>query len=303
MNVLVLGGTGFIGSHLVDCLLGNGHRVRVFSRSPERYRPPLAGVDYRHAGFGDIPALAEAVSGVEVVYHLVSTTVPATANRDPVFDIESNLVATVRFLDILGDSGVKKIVYLSSGGTVYGIPDLVPIPETHRLAPICSYGIVKVAIENYLRGFHRAHALDAVIVRPSNPYGPRQGHFGVQGVIGTFLARIARGEELEVWGDGSLVRDFLYISDLAELCVRVGESDVSGVYNGGSGRGHSIADIIAIMEKVIGRDLSVTYRSGRGFDVPEVVLDIAAAHRDLNWRPRIGLEQGIRRTWEALAAG
>ncbi len=303
MRALVLGGTGFIGSHLVDRLLARGHKVRVFSRAPERFRDPLSGVDYRQAGFDDIPALAEAISGVDVVYHLISTTVPATSNRDPVFDIESNLAATVRLLKLLSESEVKKLVYLSSGGTVYGIPDSVPIPESHRLAPICSYGIVKVAVENYLRMFHRSHGLDYVIIRPSNPYGPRQGHFGVQGVIGTFLGRIAGGEELEVWGDGSLVRDFVYITDLADLCVSAGEGDGTGVYNGGSGTGCSIAEVIGIMEKVIGRRLEVQYRPGRGFDVPRVILDIAAARRDFAWAPKIGIEEGIRRTWEEMAGG
>lgn len=300
MNALVLGGTGFIGSSVVDGLLAAGHRVRVFSRSPERFRPPLPGVDYRLATLDNIPALVEACAGVEVVYHLISTTVPATSNRDPVFDIESNLVAMVRLLQVVRDSGVRRLVYLSSGGTVYGTPETVPIPESHPLRPICSYGIVKVAAENYLHMFHALHGLNHVVLRASNPYGERQGHYGVQGIIGTFLNKLRNGEELEVWGDGSLVRDFLHVDDLARLCVAAGESERVGIYNAGSGRGHSIREVLASIEKAVGRPLPLTWRPGRAFDVPQVVLDITRAGADFAWRPEIELAEGIRRTWAGL---
>lgn len=301
MRAMVLGGTGFIGSHLVDRLLAEGHQVRVFSRSPEHFRPPLPQVDYRQAALADIPALVEALTGVEVVYHLISTTVPSTSNRDPVFDIESNLIGMVRLLQVIRESGVRRLVYLSSGGTVYGTPEVVPIPESHPLRPICSYGIVKVAAENYLHMFHALHGLDYVVLRASNPYGERQGHFGVQGIIGTFLNKLRRGEELEVWGDGSLVRDFIHVDDLARLCVAAGVSDRVGIYNAGSGCGHSIREVLACMELAVGRPLPVNWRAGRSFDVPRVVLDIAKAEAEFVWRPEIDLADGIRRTWENLA--
>ena len=301
MRALVLGGTGFIGSSVVDHLLAAGHKVRVFSRSPERFRSPLPEVDYRLASLADIPALVEALAGVDVVYHLISTTVPATSNRDPVFDIESNLVGTVRLLQVVRDSGVRRLVYLSSGGTVYGPPETVPIPESHPLRPICSYGIIKVAVENYLHMFHQLHGLGYVVLRASNPYGERQGHFGVQGIIATFLHKIKGGEELEVWGDGTLVRDFLQVDDLARLCVLAGESDRVGIYNAGSGRGHSIREVLQFIEEAVGRSLSVAWRDGRPFDVQQVVLDITRAGADFAWHPEIDLATGIKNTWEHLA--
>lgn len=300
MRAMVLGGTGFIGSHLVDRLLGDGHQVRILSRSPERFRAPLAGVDYRQANLADIPALFEALTGVDVVYHLVSSTVPATSNRDPVFDIETNLIGMVRLLQVVRDSGVRRLVYLSSGGTVYGTPLILPIPESHPLRPLCSYGIVKVAAENYLHMFHALHGLDYLVLRASNPYGERQGHYGVQGIIGTFLNKLRRGEELEVWGDGSLVRDFIHVDDLARLCVKAGVSERVGIYNAGSGRGYSIREVLELMEQAVGRRLVVAWREGRRFDVPRVVLDVARAEADFTWRPEIELGDGIRRTWESL---
>ncbi|MCK4838871.1 MAG: NAD-dependent epimerase/dehydratase family protein [Desulfobulbaceae bacterium] len=300
MKTLVLGGTGFIGSYVVDRLLASGHEVRVFSRTPEQFRSPLAEVDYRLADFNDIPALEEALSGVDVVFHLISTTTPATSNQDQIFDIESNLVATVKLIQLIRDSGVRRLVYLSSGGTVYGIPEMLPIPEEHPLRPICSYGIVKVAVENYLHMFQQLHGLDYVVLRASNPYGERQGHYGVQGVIGTFLNKTLKGEELEIWGDGGVVRDFVYVKDLAALCVAAAESDKVGVYNGGSGRGHSIEEVRGYVEEAVGRKLLVIRRESRNFDVPKVVLDIKKASHAFNWRPTVDLATGIKITWDMM---
>src|ERR1700722_7131414 len=217
MNVLVIGGSGFIGSHVVDKLLAHRHSVRVFDRRPERFRAPLAGVDYRFGEFADEMTLVEALSGIDVVYHLVSTTVPGTADLDPKTDVRDNLIGTINLLESMQRLGLSRILFLSSGGTVYGIPEVVPIPETHALRPINSYGIVKAAIEHYLEMYRRTRGFSPVIVRASNPFGPRQAHSGVQGVISTFLRQILAGEPIEIWGDGAIVRDYLEVGDLSEL--------------------------------------------------------------------------------------
>lgn len=300
MKIMVLGGTGFLGSYVVDQLLSRGYKVRVLSRGQERFRAPLPNVDYRLADFNDIPALIEALTGVDVVYHLISTTVPGTSNLDPIYDIDSNLAATVRLIQLIRDSGVRRLVYLSSGGTVYGIPDTLPIPEEHPLHPICSYGIVKAAVENYLYMFNQLYGLDYVVLRPSNPYGARQGHCGVQGIIGTFLSKVLAGEELEIWGDGSQVRDFIDVEDLAGLCVAAGESDKTGIYNAGSGTGHSIEEVKNYVEQATGRVVSVRWREGRKFDVPKVILDISKSRRDFDWHPEVDLAAGIKKTWDML---
>ena len=190
MKLLVIGGCGFIGSHVVDKLLTYGHSVRVFDRQGERFRASLPGVDYCFGDFADRMALVEALSGVDVVYHLLSTTVPGTADLDPKTDVHDNLVGTINLLDSMERLGLVRILFLSSGGTVYGIPDTIPIPETHPLRPINSYGIVKATIEHYLQMYRRTRGLSPIIVRASNPYGPRQAHSGVQGVVSTFLRRI-----------------------------------------------------------------------------------------------------------------
>jgi len=297
MKVLVLGGCGFIGSHLVDGLLAAGHKVRVLDRAPELFRAPLANVDYCFGDFSDAPLLSDALEEVEVVYHLISTTVPSTSNLDPVADVQGNLINTLQLIQMMVQKNIPKIVFLSSGGTVYGIPETVPIVETHPLRPICSYGVVKVAIENYLQMFHQLHDLEYVILRASNPYGERQGHAGVQGVIGTFMKKILADEPIEIWGDGSVVRDFIYIGDLAELCVQACGHKVSGFFNAGSGVGNSVNEIVSTLVFVTGKQIAPIYKSGRGYDVPRVVLDVQSARNTFDWLPKVGLSEGIGRSW------
>lgn len=298
MRALVLGGSGFIGSHVVDQLLAKGHSVRVFNRKIDHYRQPLPEVDYRLASFDNVPALAEALEGIDVVFHLISTTVPSTSNKDPIYDIESNLIGTIKLLNLMRDSNVSRIVYLSSGGTVYGIPDYSPIAESHPLHPICSYGVVKVAIENYFKMFQQLYDINYVVLRVSNPYGERQGHTGVQGVIGTFMGKIMTNSPIEVWGDGSVVRDFIYITDLAELCVNVGDSSKTGIFNAGSGRGHSIQDIITMLSQVSHTDIQPEYSPSRSYDVPQVVLDISKVKKQFSWTPKTDLLEGMTKTWK-----
>jgi len=179
MRVLVLGGCGFIGSHVVDALMDRGNSVGVFDRGPERFRAPVPKVDYHFGDFTEKSALLEAMSGADAVVHLVSTTFPGTANHDAPGDVAGNLLGTLGVLDAMVSLGVRRIIYLSSGGTVYGVPEVEPIPEDHPLRPINSYGIVKVAIEHYLELYRRSYGLSTLAIRPENPFGPWQGHDGV----------------------------------------------------------------------------------------------------------------------------
>ncbi|NVO29153.1 NAD-dependent epimerase/dehydratase family protein [Donghicola sp. C2-DW-16] len=297
MKALIIGGCGFIGSHVLDKLHSEGVSVRVLDRRAEMFRPPLPNVEYVMGDLSDTAQIYEALSGVDAVIHLASTTVPSTSNLDPVGDINGNLIATVRLLEVMRSAGVRKMVYLSSGGTVYGVPQTDPMREDHPLNPISSYGIVKGAIENYLFMEHKLNGLQYVALRASNPYGPRQGHTGIQGLIGTHLWRLARKEQIEVWGDGSIVRDFIHVQDMADLCYRALVSDVTGVFNAGSGEGASVAEVVKKICDVVGGDVKPIYKDKRNFDVPRVVLDVTRAKEAFGWQKTIDLEQGIKDTW------
>lgn len=297
MRALVLGGNGFIGSHVVDKLLVDGHSVRVLDRSPEKYRQPLLDVDYRFASLDDVAALTSALDDIDIVYHFISSTVPSTSNTDPIFDIESNLVGTVRLLECMHKVGICRIVYLSSGGTVYGRSSISPIPETHALNPICSYGIVKLAVENYLHMFSELYGLSAVIIRASNPYGERQGHSGVQGVVGTFMNSLCSGRQVVIWGNGDIVRDFIYVKDLAELCVLAGASNIAGIYNGGTGHGLSVGEVYQAVLSVSGLSSQPIYEPGRCYDVSEVVLDTKLVTNTFGWEATTSFITGLKATW------
>lgn len=299
-QVLILGGNGFIGSHLVRALVGAGARVRVLDRGRNLLCEPLAGVDYRYADFDDIASLAEALADVDLVVHLISTTVPGTGNLDPVADIEGNLVGTVRLLQQMRELGVPRLLFLSSGGTVYGNTETVPIPEEHALCPRSSYGIVKVAIEHYIAMFASLSGLRALVLRVSNPYGPEQGHVGVQGVIATFFKRTLDGDPIKIWGDGSAVRDYIYIDDLVAFIVDAVRMEIDGVFNVGSGQGTSICELLSIIAKVSGRDAEVAFLPARGFDVRTVVLDTAKARHATGWSPKVSLLDGCEQYWAWL---
>jgi UDP-glucose 4-epimerase len=196
--------------------------------------------------------------------------------------------------------GLSRILFLSSGGTVYGIPETIPIPETHPLRPINSYGIVKATIEHYLDLYRRTRGISPVVIRASNPFGPRQAHSGVQGVISTFLRRVYSGEPVEIWGDGTVVRDYLDVRDLAEICVLAGTSSEEGPYNAGSGYGLSINEIVQAIRKVTGSDFKTIYKPGRAIDVPFSVLDCSRAKKDFGWKCETQFDSALRMTWEWL---
>ena len=294
MNILVLGGNGFIGSHIVDSLLEAGHSVRVFDRISEAYREPLHNVEYHFGNFDDQFLLAKALQGIDAVVHLISTSVPSTSNLDPASDVSSNLISTIELFELMRKQNISRILFMSSGGTVYGNPTMSPIPEDHPLDPISSYGIVKVAIEKYLFMYQQLYGFNPIILRASNPYGPRQGNAGLQGLIGTFLSRMLAKKPLVVWGSGEVIRDYLHIEDLARLSVKAVGSTETGVFNAGSGEGFSINQIIATLNDVVGYAADVKYEKNRDFDVKKVVLDNSKAMTVFDWKADTGLLKGVQ---------
>lgn len=298
MNVLVIGGNGFIGSHLIDLLLLNGHKVRVYDISPERYREPLNNVDYRISSLDNIPDLYESLLGIDLIIHLATSSVPSTSNIDTISDINKNIIPTLNILNMAVKLGIKRIIYFSSGGAVYGNSSTIPIPESHSLKPISSYGIVKVTIENYLYLYQRLYDIRPLILRPSNPYGPRQGHYIAQGVISTFLRQIESNEDITVYGDGNSVKDYIYITDLIEQCYKLCFSDEIGTFNLGSGAGTSINQILESIRKLTDRPFKVQYIDKKNYDVDHFILDISKLTNILGTQTILSLDEGISEVWK-----
>jgi UDP-glucose 4-epimerase len=297
---LVLGGLGFMGSHLVDALLSAGHYVRCFDRP---HVTPLGDSHSSDPNYelyeGDLLSEAdviEALEGCDVCYHFVSTTLPKSSNADPVFDVESNVLGTLRLLTHAVKSGIKKVIFISSGGTVYGVPRQVPIPESHPTDPVCSYGITKLAIEKYLGLFRKIHGLDYTVLRISNPYGERQRTQASQGAVSVFLGKVLRDEPVEIWGDGSVVRDYIYIADVVDaLLAALNQTDSEHVFNIGSGCGLSLNEVLDYIGTITGRKAVRHYTLSRAFDVPKNVLSIERAKLSLGWSPKVDFEQGLRK--------
>lgn len=304
LKCVILGGGGFIGSHAVDGLLERGHHVRVFERENAGSRniaQALGRIDLVRGDFLDGDDLCRAMDGMDVAVHLVSTTLPKSSNEDMAYDIDTNVIGTIRMLDAAKRAGVRKIIFASSGGTIYGLPQSLPVAEDHPTSPICSHGIGKLAAEKYLHLYHHLHGLDYTVLRFANPYGERQDPMSGQGAVTAFLWRCMRGQSISIWGDGTVARDFFHVGDLVRAILAVTEKDVpSKIYNIGSGMPHTLNEVLDIMRTVTGRVPDVRYLPAREFDVPVNFLDISRARRELLWQPRTSLNEGMARTWECL---
>jgi UDP-glucose 4-epimerase len=304
---LVLGGGGFIGSHLVTALLNCGFRVRCFERPHVK---PLGESFLDNSNFelyeGDFISdtdLAEAIKDCDFCYHLISTTLPKSSNDDPVFDVESNLIGTLRLLNHAVKNHLKKMIFVSSGGTVYGTPLEVPIPETHPTNPTCSYGITKLAIEKYMALFRNLYGMDYTILRLSNPYGEGQRTVASQGVVAVFLGKALRGEPIEIWGDGSVVRDYIHISDVVDsLLLSLAPSKKHHIFNIGSGVGLSLSEVIATIQDVTSLQVVKRYFDARVFDIPINILKIDQARESLGWSPKVSFNTGVDRFYKWLEA-
>jgi UDP-glucose 4-epimerase len=300
---LVIGGNGFIGSHVVDSLERRGHAVTVFDRhrlGPQRFEG--RDVQVVHGDFLNTADVRSALEGQEVVLHMLSLTDPATAEGDPTLDIRTNITSSVQLFAACADAGVGKVYYASSGGAIYGDQDKQVFRETDATLPVSPYAIGKQAIESYLRYFNRTHGLESTTFRISNPYGPRQNPLKRQGVIPIFLRRVAEGAPVSVFGDGSMIRDYLYVGDLAEM---IGEVVTVGarhdLYNLGSGVGTSISELVATIREVVGREVPVQHRPRPATFVDHVVLGVERFQSEFRTRATTDLRSGIRLTWEEMS--
>lgn len=296
MRCLITGGSGFLGYHLTKLLLDNGYEVRCL----DLHKPSWiqeGNVKFIKGDFSATHLTAKAMEGCDMVLHLACTTLPQTSNDDPSFDISSNVQGTVRMLDEMVKSKVKRFIFLSSGGTVYGVPSIIPTPETHPTNPICSYGIAKLMIEKYLRLYSQTHGLNTCSIRLSNPYGEYQRVDSIQGAVAVFCYKAITGQSISIWGDGSVKRDFIYISDVINAMIKIINSPISGYeVNVGSGKAISINGIIDNIESLLGTKVDRQYTKARTFDVPISTLDISFAKEKLNWEPKVSIRDGIDRT-------
>jgi UDP-glucose 4-epimerase len=296
LSCVVLGGGGFIGTNLCRRLVETGARVRAFSRR-RTFPEALPGVEFHQGDFTDAGALAAAIEGFDVVFHLVHASPPQAANLDMRQDVEKNVLPSLALLDICRRLKVKRTIFLSSGGTIYGRAKEIPTPETAPTEPITAYGVTKLAIEKYFAIHEHLHGSEYRVLRVTNPYGPFQTALKNQGVVAALVSRIISGESMEVWGDGSVVRDFIFIGDVIDaLLAAVHDESTHRIFNIGSGQGQSLREIIGAVERLSGQKLDIVWKPERRMDVPVSIVSIDRARDALGWAPKTPLETGLRET-------
>jgi UDP-glucose 4-epimerase len=305
MRCLILGGGGFMGSYLADAFSQNNYSVTVFDRKFGHNLPVNYGlINYCVGEFSDSKKLQELISGVDVIVHLISATTPAESYDNPEIEFFGNLIPTVNLLKIVQESN-KKIIFASSGGTVYGEAKCIPITENHSRRPLCPYGITKATIEDWFEYYGRMHGLNFTILRIANPYGLGQSLDGKLGAVTNFIWQALRNEDITIWGDGYVVRDFIYIEDLVEAFLAIIEQPInSGIYNVGVGIGYSLIEVVEMIAKEININMpKIRFLPGRAFDVHQNVLDSSKMEQDYGWTAKTSLHEGVHILSSRLAKG
>ena len=306
-NVLVTGGAGFIGSHLVDRLIETGHRVHVIDSLETGNTANLhPSAELIEADIGDSVGGIVAKVAPKAVFHLAAQVSVAVSARDPELDARVNLMGTLNLLQALvALKSRPRFIFFSTGGGIYG--DLgeeeLPARESMDARPLSPYGASKLAVETYLRVYGHLHGIDYGIVRPSNVYGPRQDPHGEAGVIAIFAQAMLAGRQVTIFGDGEDVRDYIYVSDLVEGALAVYRSGRPGPYNLGTGTAVSVNQLHASLCELIPDHGGAVHGPPRPGDIPRIWLDVAAAEGDLGWRPGISLMEGMGRTVEWFRGG
>lgn len=302
MRILVTGGAGFIGSHIVEAYLAAGHDVRVIDNLATGRRSNVP----REATLHEVDIHARELDGIfadfkpEVVNHLAAQSSVKVSAGDPVFDLEVNGGGTARIAQLAAIHGARKLIYASSGGTVYGNPESLPVTEAHPIAPVSNYGASKFAGELYVELTGRSQGLDYTILRYGNAYGPRQDPHGEAGVVAIFTGLMLSGAQCTIDGDGDQKKDYIYVGDIATANIVALESGSGAAYNIGTGEGITVNHIWQTLSDATGNTVESRHGPARPGDVRNFWLDSGKARAELGWEPRVSFEEGIRLTVESF---
>jgi UDP-glucose 4-epimerase len=301
VKILVTGGAGFIGSNVADRFVELGHEVAVLDNLSSGFREfvPRAARFY-HADLNDTEAVSRCLGEFrpEVVDHHAAQIDVRKSVTDPVFDATTNILGGIRLLEACTRSGVRKFLYASTGGALYGEGRTLPATEEHPVNPESPYGASKHTVEHYLYIWKLLNGLDSTVLRYPNVYGPRQNPHGEAGVNAIFIGLMLEGKRPRIFGTGDQVRDYLYVADVVEANVLALERGSGEVVNLGTGVPTSVNDIVRELNRILGTRLDPIYEAARPGEIQRIYLDASRARRVLGWTPTVSFAQGLERTVE-----
>lgn len=298
-KVLISGGAGFIGSHIAEAYLASGFDVVVVDNLSTGKRENLPrGVTFYE---GDITSLSDMEEiffreKPDYVNHHAAQINLRRSTEEPLFDARVNILGSISLLELSVKYRVKKFIFASTGGAIYGEVKTLPAREDMPALPLSPYGVAKRSVELYLNYYHKVQGLDFVALRYGNVYGPRQDPRGEAGVVAIFISRIIKGEPCIIFGDGRKTRDYVYIEDIARANLLA--LSASGIYNLGTGKETSVLDLVEVLKKVSGEDFPVVFGEERKGEIDRIALSSEKAREALGWIPSFSLEEGISHTWE-----
>jgi UDP-glucose 4-epimerase len=295
MKVLVTGGAGFIGSHVSDRLISLGHSVTIIDNfATGRLENIPAEADLRRVDLRD-ERLTEVFAEVqpEVVFHLAAHIDVTRSVREPVYDASINILGSLNLFECCRAHGTRKVIYSGTAGALFGEPSYIPVDEGHPVEPISPYGISKHTVEHYLFAYRANHGLEYTVLRYPNVYGPRQDPHGEAGVVAIFSLLMLSGGQPVIFGDGTKTRDYCYVGDIVDANMIALNSPVNGVYNLGRGIEVSDLEIFEAVREAVGSDIRPVFAPVRPGEVEHIALDASKAERELGWKWKVGLTEGV----------
>jgi len=300
MRGIVTGGAGFIGSHLTEALLKAGHEVAVIDNLTTGRRENLPdGIAFYQVDVAEREAVAEAFARErpEFVCHYAAQASVTRSTEDPAFDARTNLVGGLNVLQEAARQGVKRFVFASTGGAIYGDPERIPADESHPTRPLCPYGVAKLSFEHYLEMYAQVTGLSYAALRYANVYGPRQDPLGEAGVIAIFIGRLLKGQRPTVFGDGKQTRDYVFVDDAVAAVLLALESAETGCLNIGTGLETSVLDLVSGLSALARREIEPVFAPPRVGEVARIALDASKARARLGWSPKVALDGGLEQTF------